>query len=236
MRGQREDFAGVARASRLPISIKRDGGGPDRAEIICGFLGCDARPFNPLLSTLPRVIHVPRRTAEDGVLEQLIKLALVESTARRAGGEAALARVSELLFVEVVRRHVAALPAENVSWLAGLRDPHIGGALGKLHERPAHDWSLDELAREVGISRSVLAERFSHYVGVAPMQYLAQWRMQLAASMLSNTSMSLGEIAGQVGYGSEAALSRAYKRWVGVAPADWRRGKRVRTPSPAERH
>jgi AraC-like DNA-binding protein len=236
MRGPREDFSNVARASRLPIAIKRDGGGAEHAEIICGFLGCDARPFNPLLSTLPRVIHVPRRSADDGVLEQLVKLALGESTGQRAGGEAALARVSELLFVEVVRRYVSGLPAENVGWLAGLRDPNIGGALGQLHDRPAHDWSLDELAREVGMSRSVLAERFTHFVGVAPMQYLAQWRMQLAATLLSGPSMSLAEIAERVGYGSEAALSRAYKRWVGVAPADWRRGKRVRTPSPAERH
>jgi AraC-like DNA-binding protein len=204
--------------------------------VICGFLGCDARPFNPLLSTLPRVIHVPRRSPEDGVLENLVKLALSESSNRSAGGEAVLARLSELLFVEVVRRYLSALPPENVGWLAGLRDPSIGGALGRLHHRPAHDWSLDELSREVGVSRSVLAERFTHFVGVAPMQYLAQWRMQLAATLLSSTSMSLSEIAEQVGYGSEAALSRAYKRWVGVAPADWRRGKRIRAPSAAEQH
>jgi AraC-like DNA-binding protein len=130
---------------------------------------------------------------------------------------------------------VASLPPENVGWLAGLRDDAVGRALAKLHERPAHGWSLDELAREVGISRSVLAERFAHFVGVPPMQYLAQWRMQLAATLLSSTSMSLAEIAERVGYGSETALSRAYKRWVGVAPADWRRGKRGAPASDAER-
>ena len=229
------DSARQARTSRLPVVLKMNGGGAERTEAICGFLGCDARPFNPLLSALPRMLHVPRRAREDGVLEQFVKLALSESAAQRAGGECVLARLSELLFVEVVRRHLSALPPENVGWLAGLRDDSIGRVLGKLHERPAHDWSLEALAREVGMSRSVLAERFAHFVGVPPMQYLAQWRMQLAATLLSSTSMSLVEIAERVGYGSETALSRAYKRWVGVAPAEWRRGKRTKTVSEPRR-
>lgn len=222
-----------AHASRLPIAVRIDGGQEQRTEVICGFLGCDARPFNPLLATLPRVLHVPRG-ASDGVIDQFVKVALAESTAPRAGGECVLARLSELLFVEVVRRYLATLPAENVGWLAGLRDESIGRVLGKLHERPTHDWSLEELGREVGMSRSVLAERFVHFVGVPPMQYLAQWRMQLASSLLSNTSLTLAEIAERVGYGSETALSRAYKRWVGVAPAEWRRGKRSDLPPSAE--
>jgi AraC-like DNA-binding protein len=225
MRGAPGDAIPSGRTSRLPVAIKIDGGGTEHAEVICGFLGCDARPFNPLLATLPRVLHVPRR-GSDGTLEQFVKLALSESAARRSGGEVVLARLSELLFVEVVRRHLSTLPPENVGWLAGLRDDGIGRALGKIHDRPAHAWSLEELAREVGMSRSVLAERFTHFVGVPPMQYLAQWRMQLAATLLSNTTMSLSEIAEQVGYGSEAALSRAYKRWVGMAPADFRRQRR----------
>jgi AraC-like DNA-binding protein len=210
----------------LPVTVTRSGGGAETTRVICGFLGCDARPFNPLLATLPRVIHVPHRSGDAGPLGQFVRLALAESTARRTGSEVVLARLSELMFVEVVRRHLAALPPENVGWLAGLRDDSVGRALGKLHDRPTHDWSLDELAREVAVSRSVLAERFTHLVGVPPMQYLAQWRMQLAATLLASTSLSLAEIAARVGYGSEAALSRAYKRWVGVAPADWRRGKR----------
>jgi AraC-like DNA-binding protein len=222
-----------ARNHRLPIAIKIDGGGQERTEVICGFLGCDARPFNPLLATLPRVLHVPRRSSDDGVIDQFIKLALSESLAQRAGGDCVLARLSELLFVEVVRRHLATLPPESPNWLTGLRDDSIGRALGKLHDRPAHAWTLDDLAREVGLSRSVLAERFAHFVGVPPMQYLAQWRMQLAATLLSSTSLGLAEIAEQVGYGSETALSRAYKRLVGVAPADWRRGKRTATDAAA---
>lgn len=216
-----------ARATRLPVNIQKSGGGAERAALICGYLGCDARPFNPLLTTLPRVMHMRRDASPDGVLGSFIRLALAESTAARPGSEVVLARLSELLFVEVVRRFVASLPPENVGWLAGLRDESIGRVLGKIHDRPAHDWTLEELARETGMSRSVLAERFTHFVGVPVMQYLAQWRMQLAATLLAGTSMGLAQIADHVGYGSETALSRAYKRWVGVAPADWRRGKRA---------
>jgi AraC-like DNA-binding protein len=133
--------------------------------------------------------------------------------------------LSELLFVQVVRQHMAALPAENTGWFAGLLDPNVGRALQKLHARPAHPWSLEDLAKEAGVSRSILAERFAHFVGIPPIQYLAQWRIQLAASLLRETKSSLAEIAERVGYGSEAALSRAFKRRVGIAPASYRLGK-----------
>jgi AraC-like DNA-binding protein len=212
--------------TQLPIAIHQNRGGSERSEVICGFLGCDARPFNPLLATLPRIIHVRRQAADDGVIAQFVRLALAESAARRPGGEVVLAHLSELLFVEVVRRHLSTLQPEYSGWLAGLRDEHVGRALGKIHQRAAHPWSLEKLAREVGVSRSALAERFAHFVGVPPMQYLAQWRMQLAATLLSSTAIGLAEMAERVGYGSEAALSRAFKRWVGVAPALWRQGKR----------
>jgi AraC-like DNA-binding protein len=216
--------------SELPIAITKNGGGTDRSEVICGFLGCDARPFNPLLATLPRVLHVKKTGAGEDVLAQFVQLALSESTTRRSGGESVLARLSELLFIEVVRRYVATLPPETTGWLAGLRDDNVGRALGKLHHRPAHPWTLNELARDVGASRSALAERFAELVGIPPMQYLTQWRMQLAATHLAGTNESLSEIAGRVGYGSEAALSHAFKRWVGVAPALWRQKKRAPHP------
>jgi AraC-like DNA-binding protein len=231
MRGDPDDFPRDAGARKLPIAMSIQGGGVERTNLICGFLGCDARPFNPLLSALPRVIHLRRGTGSAHA--HFIELALAESDAQRPGSSSVLARLSELLFIEVVRRYLAMLPAENVGWLAGLRDDGIGRVLAKIHERPTHEWTLDELAREVGMSRSVLAERFAHFVGIPPMQYLAQWRMQLASTLLSSTSLSLAEIAERVGYGSEAALSRAYKRWVGVAPADWRRGKRSEAPPAA---
>jgi AraC-like DNA-binding protein len=225
MRGAAESVSARTPPARLPIAIKKDGGGPEHAQLICGFLGCDVRPFNPLLGVLPRMIHIPRRAA-DGVFSNLVALALAESEAGREGSEVVLARLSELLFVEVVRSYLATLPPEQRGWLAGLRDAQVGRALGKLHDDPARNWTLDDLAREIGMSRSMLAEDFAHFVGVPPMQYLAQWRMQIAATLLSTTTLGLGEIAARVGYGSEAALSRAYKRLVGVAPADWRRGKR----------
>jgi AraC-like DNA-binding protein len=187
-----------------------------------------------LLATLPRTLHL-RRQGDDDVVAQFVRLALSESAARRAGGECVLARLSELLFVEVVRRHLADLPPDQGGWLAGLRDEFVGRALGKIHDRPGHPWSLEELAREAGMSRSGLSERFAHVVGVPAMQYLAQWRMQLAASLLSGTALGLAEVAERVGYGSEAALSRAFKRRVGVAPGLWRQGKRSESLTGARR-
>jgi AraC-like DNA-binding protein len=207
----------------LPIPVAIHGGGSERTEIVCGFLGLDARPFNPLLSTLPRIIHVRGGSDTDTVMRRLVDLALAESGTPKAGSDSVLSRISELLFIEVVRRHVASLPEEKVGWFAGLRDENVGRALQKLHERPAHAWTLEDLAKEAGVSRSLLADRFAYFVGVPPIQYLAQWRIQLAATLLRTTQSSLAEIAEQVGYGSEAALSRAFKRWVGTAPAAYRK-------------
>lgn len=197
------------------------------AQLVCGFLGCDARPFNPLIAALPRVLHVradpdPRSS----VLGTLIALVVAESRARRAGGDCVLSRMSELMFVEVVRRHLAALPQEHSGWLAGLRDPIAGRALTLLHARPARAWTLEDLARESFTSRTVLTDRFKHFVGSAPMQYLAHWRMQLAAGRLARGGASLASIAAEVGYGSEAALSRAFKKVVGASPAAWRANSR----------
>jgi AraC-like DNA-binding protein len=208
---------------RLPVALALDGGGRERTEVICGFLGCDARPFNPLLSALPRVLHVRAASGHNTALRHLIELALAESLRPQPGGDVALARLSELLFVEVVRRHVAELAPEQTGWLAGLRDEAVGRALEQLHQRPAHAWTLEELAKTCAVSRSTLAERFAQLVGMPPMQYLANWRIQLAAAQLRTTKASLAEVAEQVGYGSETALSHAFKRWLGVAPGIYRR-------------
>lgn len=195
---------------------------PEHTEVVSGFLGCEP---HPLLAALPRVIHVPHRSSDHGMLEQLVALALAESTAAREGAECVVSHLSELLFVEIVRRYAATLPPRGQGWFAGLRDESVGRALGKLHDRPAHGWSLSLLARESGLSRSALAVRFSQLVGVPPMHYLAEWRMQLASSLLLGSSLRVSEVAERVGYTSEAALSRAFKRWAGVAPAEFRRGK-----------
>jgi AraC-like DNA-binding protein len=209
----------------LPYVVNLGAGSGVTTQIVCGFLGCDAHPFNPMLATLPRMLLVRGRGASS-MREQLVQVAVAESQQRRAGSACALSRLSELLFIEVVRDYLAELPDDSAGWLGGLRDPMIGRALSALHGRPAHGWTLEELAREVGASRSVLAERFSYYAGVPPMQYLAHWRMQLAARLLREGAAGIAEIAQQVGYASEAAFSRAYKRLVGVAPALWRQGAR----------
>jgi AraC-like DNA-binding protein len=165
------------------------------------------------------MIHVK---SGDGLLEHLVCVGVAESAERRSGAAATLARLSELLFVEVVRSYIGTLPAEQTGWLAGLRDVFVGRALALLHDRPTKEWSLEELASSVGMSRSALAERFTRLVGMPPMQYLTQWRMQLAAVLLANGSASVAEAADAVGYGSEAAFSRAFKKLVGVPPAAWR--------------
>lgn len=181
------------------------------------------RPFNPLLAALPRLLHVRREAGSPGdSLDQLLDFTVAESREKRAGGECVRLRLSELMFVEVVRRHLESLPVEQTGWLAGLRDETIGRALGLLHERPAQAWTLESLARETGLSRSALADRFSHFVGQPPMQYLTSWRLQLAARLLADSTAKVASVALEVGYESEAAFSRAFKKATGVPPAAWR--------------
>jgi len=197
-------------------------GGEVTATFVCGFLGCDRRPFNPLLSTLPHQLHLPGLSS--GWLQSFARQVVEESQARRVGADSVLTRLAELMFVEVLRRYIETLPPEQRGWLAGLRDDAIGRALGLLHGDPAHAWTLDELAAGVAMSRSVFADRFTTLVGQPPMQYLAHWRMQLAASRLAAGSAKIAAIAEQVGYESEEAFSRAFKRLMGVSPGAWRRG------------
>jgi AraC-like DNA-binding protein len=212
------------RTSPLPLTYELGGGG-EPARIVCCFLGCDERPFNPLLTALPAVIHLSadgnRATAE--WLPTLLNVAARESGSARPGTENILSRLSELMFVETIRRHIESLPPSQTGWLAGLRDPVVGRALASLHAEPTRGWTVEQLARAAGISRSVLAERFTELVGQPPMQYLAMWRMQLASRLLLEGGQ-LAEVAGAVGYESEAAFSRAFKKLVGQAPGTWRRG------------
>lgn len=198
--------------------------GPISAKFVCGFLACDAQPFNPLLDNLPPIIKVAAGTgSETRWLSQFIHVATHETADKRAGGESVLARLSELMFIEVVRRHLESLPSTQIGWLAGLRDPFVGKALSLMHAKPAHNWTIDDLARDVGLSRSVLAERFNDMVGLPPIQYLAKWRMQIAAGLLSGGNTNIANIAAETGYSSEAAFSRAFKRMVGISPSEHRR-------------
>jgi AraC-like DNA-binding protein len=220
-------------AGRLPFTIVEGGDGPERLELVCGFLGCDVHPFNPLLAALPRALAVHQAFAGGDPLGRLIEFTIAESQDRRAGSECVRLRLSELLFVEVVRRHLAALP-EQTGWLAGLRDRTVGRALALLHDRPGDAWTLEGLAREAGLSRSALAERFAHLVGEPPMQYLTRWRMQVAARLLADGETKVSAVGLQVGYDSEAAFSRAFKKATGVPPAAWR-SHHARLPARAGR-
>jgi AraC-like DNA-binding protein len=212
-----------APSTPLPVFHEFGGGGPERARIICCFLGCDERPYNPLLAALPRVIHVSAADRDSPArwIGSLMSTAATESRSSRPGGENVLARLSELMFVETIRQHLATLPPSDTGWLAGLRDPLIGHALSVLHDDPAGAWTVEKLAREVAASRSVLAERFAAMVGQPPMQYLALWRMQLASRLLLD-GRDVADVASSVGYESEAAFSRAFKKLVGQSPGTWR--------------
>jgi AraC-like DNA-binding protein len=219
------DMAVFARAATpLPLVYELGGGGSDRASVMCCFMGCDERPFNPLLSALPSVIHLRARDARTPAewLTTLVNVAVNESRSGREGGENVLARLSELIFVEAIRRHLESLGPLEQGWLAGLRDPVVGQALAVLHGEASADWTVESLARASGVSRSVLAERFTEMVGHPPMQYLALWRMQLASRQLIDGGQ-VAEVATAVGYESEAAFSRAFKKVVGQSPATWRR-------------
>jgi AraC-like DNA-binding protein len=158
------------------------------------------------------------------LLNQFIQFATAETGNKRAGSQSVLNRLSELMFVEVIRMHMDQLANNNTGWLAGLRDPLVGRALTLLHARPAHSWTVEELASETAASRSALADRFTQIVGCPPIQYLTQWRMQLAAKRLSDPGVKVAAVAHDVGYESEAAFSRAFKKFVGRSPSQWRTG------------
>jgi AraC-like DNA-binding protein len=211
-------------ANALPYTLRTGGDGPSDTHLICGFFACDARPFNPLLDSLPRFIRFGRDSsqASHSLLDQFIRFATAEMSNNRAGRQSVLKRLSELLFVEVIRWHMDQANSSNTGWLAGLRDPLIGRALSLLHARPAHAWTLEELASQAGASRSALADRFANLVGCPPIQYLTQWRMQLAAKRLVDRNAKISAIASEVGYESEAAFSRAFKKFVGQSPGQWR--------------
>ena len=227
-------FAGV-RGQPLPLRLAYSGSTismpPDSAPydtadtaIVCGFLGCDLRPFNPLVEALPRLMHL-RADGADSWIASFVRQAVAESHARRPGGEAMLARMSEMMFVDAVRRFADQQPEHGTGWLAGLRDRFVGRVLALMHEQPERPWTLDELGQQVGLSRSALHDRFVEVVGVAPMQYLTQWRMQAASRMLLESQAGVASIALEVGYESEAAFSRAFKRFVGQPPGAWRRAR-----------
>jgi len=228
------------------------GGGGEKTRFICGYLNCDQK-FNPLLTALPNVLIVRARDGYTSVeaidskglrpaqvsrgsgswLGTTLKFAIHEANTGHAGNGAMLGRLTELMFVELLRQYMRQLSTDNTGWLAGLNDPQVGKALAAMHAAPARSWTVDELARAVGVSRSVLAQRFSDLVGESPMRYLATWRVHLAKEMLRDGMANIAQIAANVGYDSEAAFNRAFKRAIGQPPAAWRRKAALAAHAPA---
>lgn len=221
------DWFRAMATGQLPFVVTEGGNGSERLQLVCGFLGCDALPFNPVLSALPSFVRVPVHGESAGRLTALLEFAVAESHHGRPGSRSVLLRVAELVFVEVLRSYLPTAPDGGASWLRGLRDPVTGQALARLHAEPARSWTLPDLAREVGVSRSVLVERFTSFVGDPPMLYLTRWRMQLAATRLAAGASPLSAVANDVGYESEAAFCRAFKKVTGATPASWRRRRRT---------
>ncbi len=219
------------------------GGGGRTSRFVCGYLNCDQR-FSPLVEALPTMLLVRSRddySAIEGIdtggsrpttvpqgsgtwLGTTLKFTVNEARTGRPGNAAILGRLTELMFVEILREYMQRLPADQGGWLAGLNDPHIGKVLRLMHANPARDWTVDDLAREAAVSRSVLAQRFTDLVGETPMRYLANWRMQLAKQMMREGAINIQDVATRVGYESEAAFNRAFKRATGSPPAAWRKG------------
>ena len=212
-----------AKIKSRDLSPLHAGGGGETSRFVCGYMTCDPYLSRPILNGLPPVFKVNIRTDRSGHwLENSILHLVEEAASGRVGSEAMLAKLSEALFVDTLRRYVAGLPDQQMGWLAGARDPIVGKSLGLLHGRIAHPWTIADLADEVGISRSALVERFTRYLSEPPMTYLTRWRLQLAARALEKTSRGVAEIAVDVGYESEAAFNRAFKRELGQPPGRYR--------------
>lgn len=200
------------------------GGGGETTRFVCGFLTCDKRLCRPVLESLPDMLRVQFGNDPTATwFKSLLQLGTEETQGRRAGSDTVLAKLSELLFVEAIRRYGEAMPADRTGWLAGLRDRYVGKALALMHQTPEQTWTMDTLAGTIGLSRSALAQRFTDLVGQPPMQYLTRWRLTVAAQRLRNGHATLAGVAEQIGYDSEAAFNRAFKREFGMPPATWRK-------------
>jgi AraC-like DNA-binding protein len=205
------------------LKLSRMGGGGELARFICGYMVCEPSLSHVLLAGLPAMFKVNIRQEQSGQwLENSIRYSLADTKTSGAGVQAVLAKLSETFFIETLRRYMSLLPEGQTGWLAGVRDAEVGKVLALMHRQPAAPWTIAALAREAGISRSVLAERFHQYLGEPPVAYLTRWRLQLGAQMLNSTSYSVAQIASNVGYDSEQAFNRAFKRNFGNPPARYR--------------
>jgi AraC family transcriptional regulator, alkane utilization regulator len=202
----------------------RHGGGGAATRLVCGYLACNRDLCRPVFDALPRVLRIPIGDGQaSALLRELLRAGVHESQTAQPGGDSTLAKLAELMLVEALRRYAASLPPDGKGWLAAARDPQVGRALALMHHDSGKPWTVEELAREVAMSRSALAERFTSLVGEPPMQYLTRWRLALAARTLRGGNDALSRVAERSGYVSEAAFNRAFKREFGMPPAAWRR-------------
>lgn len=209
------------------LKLARFGGGGEITKFVCGYLVCEPRLSEVFLAGLPQMLKVRVTKGPAGEwLDHSIRFTVDEGSDSFAGSGLVRAKLSEVLFVETLRLYINSLPSDQIGWLAGARDPVIGQALALLHKEPAHPWTISDLARSVGLSRTRLAERFRHFLAETPMAYLTRWRMKLGAEILLSTEDSVAEIAAAVGYGSEAAFNRAFKREFACPPAQFRRQRK----------
>ncbi len=205
------------------LRLARIGGGGEPTRLVCGYLMCDPQLSSAFLSGLPPILKVSiGRDTSGQWLENSIRYSVGQASQGEIGSQIVVAKLSEALFAETLRRYVDTLPPGQTGWLAGARDPDIGNALALIHRNPAEPWTIARLAKQVGMSRSVLAERFRHFLSIPPMAYITRWRLQLGAQMLATTSRSVAQVAVEVGYESEPAFNRAFKREFGSPPARFR--------------
>jgi AraC-like DNA-binding protein len=219
-------------APRMPeLARIRYGGDGDRTVVVCGWFAYADDLSNPLTSHLPRMFITPLRDRPAGPwLEQSVNFVLDEGARRSPGSDIVASKVAEVLFAEALRGYVESIPDGRTGWLSGLRDPQVGRCLALMHADPARPWTVETLAQEIASSRSVLAERFTEHVGMPPMQYLTRWRMVVAAGLLRSRQAPIARIAQEVGYESEAAFNRAFKREYGQPPGLWRQHRPPATP------
>ena len=216
------------------LAAEKWGGNGPVTRIICGYLGCERHAEGLFLSGLPAILKTNVRSSSAGAwIESAIRHCVSELELQRAGRSAVLAKLAETLFVETLCRYMDELPPERTGWLAGARDAKVGQALALLHRDPARAWTLPELARASGTSRTVLADRFAQLMGESPLAYLARWRLQLGARRLLTTNRKVLQVAYDVGYESEAAFSRAFRRAFGAPPARYRRERKAEQPPAA---
>ncbi|HSQ24951.1 MAG TPA: AraC family transcriptional regulator, partial [Pyrinomonadaceae bacterium] len=223
-----DSFQTFAKNLTEGLPLARFGGGGELTRFVCGFMACEPRLSEVFLAGLPPMlkVHIGREPSGQWI-ENSIRFSVGDGDGTNAGSALVHAKISEVLFVETLRRYISSLPSDQIGWLAGARDPAVGQALALLHRDPAHPWTISKLARDVGLSRTRLAQRFRHYLGEPPMAYLGQWRLKLAADILQSNDDSMAQVAAAVGYGSEASFNRAFKREYNCPPAQFRRSRKM---------